>query len=202
MSDVSPTETLAVDSTRERILFAAAAVLSRRGIAHTRLSEIAERAGVRPPAVYYHFPSREELIAEVLRVGQQQVRERVERAVRSLPEDASHVQRIAAACEAHVRIQVAMADFAGAVSRNAPHASGPLHEELDRESERYHDVWRALLSEAVAAGEIRADLDPSTARMLVIGALNWATEWLAPSADVDRLAAQAVGLVTHGLRTR
>jgi AcrR family transcriptional regulator len=157
------------EATRERILAAAAHILSKRGLAQTRLSEIAARAKVRSPAVYYHFDSRDDLIAEVLRVGQQRVRSHVEQAITSVPPDRPHLDRIAAACQAHVRIQVAMADFAGAVSRNAAHASGPLHEELHRESDRYHDVWRSLISEAIDRGELRPELDASAARMLAIG---------------------------------
>jgi len=187
------------EATRERILAAAAHILSQRGLAQTRLSEIAARAKVRSPALYYHFDSREDLIAEVLRVGQQQVRSHVEQAIESVPTDRPHLERIAAACRAHVRIQVAMADFAGAVSRNAAHASGPLHDELHLESDRYHDVWRSLISEAIDQGELRPELDPSAARMLAIGSLNWITEWFPGDGDVDLLADQAVLLVTHGL---
>jgi len=187
------------EATRERILAAAAHILSQRGLAQTRLSEIAARAKVRSPALYYHFDSREDLIAEVLRVGQQQVRSHVEQAIESVPADRPHLERIAAACRAHVRIQVAMADFAGAVSRNAAHASGPLHDELHLESDRYHDVWRSLISEAIDQGELRPELDPSAARMLAIGSLNWITEWFPGDGDVDLLADQAVLLVTHGL---
>jgi len=187
------------EATRERILAAAAHTLSKRGLAQTRLSEIAARAKVRSPAVYYHFDSRDDLIAEVLRVGQQQVRRHVEQAITSVPPDRPYLDRIAAACRAHVRIQVAMADFAGAVSRNAAHASGPLHDELHLESDRYHDVWRSLISEAIAQGELRPELDASAARMLAIGALNWITEWFPADGDVDMLAEQAVLLVTHGL---
>jgi AcrR family transcriptional regulator len=187
------------EATRERILAAAAHILSKRGLAQTRLSEIAARAKVRSPAVYYHFDSRDDLIAEVLRVGQQRVRSHVEQAITSVPPDHPYLDRIAAACRAHVRIQVAMADFAGAVSRNAAHASGPLHDELHLESDRYHDVWRSLISDAIDQGELRPELDASAARMLAIGALNWITEWFPADGDVDLLAEQAVLLVTHGL---
>lgn len=91
-----------------------------------------------------------------------------------------------------------MADFAGAVSRNAAHATGPLHDELHRESERYHDVWRELIAAAIQTGELRSDLDPSSARMLAIGSLNWITEWFPSDGDIDLLVEQAVSLVTQG----
>lgn len=199
MNDVG---TRAADATRERILEAAAHVMSKRGLAQTRLSEIAAHAKVRSPALYYHFESREDLIAEVLKVGQRRVRAHVEEAIGAVDDDQSYLERIAAACRAHVRIQVAMADFAGAVSRNAAHATGPLYEDMHAESDRYHNVWRALLTNAHEAGELRPGLEPSTARMLVIGSLNWVTEWFPPGGDLDMLADQAVHLVTRALADR
>ena len=52
--------------TRERILDAAAHVLSRKGYAGTRLTDVADQAGLQAPAIYYYFPSREDLIEEVM----------------------------------------------------------------------------------------------------------------------------------------
>ncbi|GAA1750282.1 TetR/AcrR family transcriptional regulator [Aeromicrobium alkaliterrae] len=186
--------------TRDRILVAAANVLARRGFAEAKLREIADLAAVRPPAVYYYFSSREELLAEVLHTGQQRVRLHVASALAALPAGTDHETRIAAACAAHLSIQTAMADFARAVSRNIAHAHGPAHEQLHRESEAYHDLWRGLLSAAAADGAIRTDLDLSTARMFVIGALNGSTEWFHGTDDTERLIEQAQALVRHGLR--
>jgi AcrR family transcriptional regulator len=41
-------------------------VIAERGVAGTRLADIAERIGVSPPAVLYWFDSREQLLAEAL----------------------------------------------------------------------------------------------------------------------------------------
>ena len=55
--------------TRSRILNAAAHVLSVKGYAGTRLSDVAEYAELQAPAIYYYFPSREDLIEEVMYAG-------------------------------------------------------------------------------------------------------------------------------------
>jgi AcrR family transcriptional regulator len=57
-----------VARTRRRILDAAAEVFSEQGYG-ARLSDIAERAGMKTGSLYYHFDSREDLVAEVLRLG-------------------------------------------------------------------------------------------------------------------------------------
>ena len=55
--------------TRERILDAAAHVLSRKGYAGTRLSDVADQAEIQAPAIYYYFPSRDDLVEEVMWSG-------------------------------------------------------------------------------------------------------------------------------------
>ena len=40
-----------------------------KGYAGTRLSDVAEYAEIQAPAIYYYFPSREDLIEEVMYSG-------------------------------------------------------------------------------------------------------------------------------------
>jgi AcrR family transcriptional regulator len=56
---------------KPQILAAAAEVIAERGIAATRIADIAERAGTSPPAVLYWFESRDELLAEALTFAEQ-----------------------------------------------------------------------------------------------------------------------------------
>ena len=51
---------------REEILRSAVQVISRRGHADTRLSHVAERAGVSQALVVYYFGTRESLLAQAL----------------------------------------------------------------------------------------------------------------------------------------
>ena len=41
-------------------------MIAERGVAGTRLADVAERIGVSPPAVLYWFDSKEQLLAEAL----------------------------------------------------------------------------------------------------------------------------------------
>ena len=51
---------------RPQILDAAAEVIAERGIAATRIADVAERAGTSAPAVLYWFENKEELLTEAL----------------------------------------------------------------------------------------------------------------------------------------
>lgn len=52
---------------RERILDAARALFAEKGLEGAGLRAIAARAGYTPAALYFHFPSREAIYAELLR---------------------------------------------------------------------------------------------------------------------------------------
>jgi len=156
-------------------------------------------AEVQPPAVYYYFASRDDLIAEVMRVGQQRVRQHVESALASMPESAKALDLISAAVEAHLLIELELSDFASAVTRNAGHMPPHIGQELQRESEAYHALWRALLQDASDEGALRPNLDPGVSRMLVIGALNWATEWWTDDKSLPDLISTAQTIVRKAL---
>ncbi|MBH0776733.1 TetR/AcrR family transcriptional regulator [Nocardia bovistercoris] len=186
--------------TRARILAAAAKVLSTKGYSETRLADIAVLAELRAPAVYYYFASRDELIAEVMAVGQHRLRSHVESALAALPAETGPMDRICAAIEAHLGVELHLSDFATAVTRNLGQLPDDIRDRLRAESGAYNALWRDLLDAARAAGVVRPDLDLAAARMLLMGALNWTPEWWNPRVGpLTTLVVTAQCLVRHGL---
>lgn len=187
-------------ATRDRILAAAAGVLSAKGYSGTRLADIAECAELRAPAVYYYFESREALIAEVMAVGQRKLREHVESALAALPADTAPMDRITAAVRAHLEVELDLSDFATAVTRNVGQLPEQVRDTLRAEGSEYIALWRRLLENARSDGAIRPDLDLRAARMLVMGALNWTAEWWNPQlGSLAGVIDAAQSLVRHGL---
>ena len=62
---------------RPQILDAAAEVIAERGIAATRIADVAERAGTSAPAVLYWFENKEELLTEALAYEEERFREQL-----------------------------------------------------------------------------------------------------------------------------
>ena len=60
---------------KPQLLDAAAAVIGERGMAATRIADVAERAGTSPPGVLYWFESRDELLAEALSTAERTFRD-------------------------------------------------------------------------------------------------------------------------------
>ena len=186
--------------TRARILDAAAHVLSVKGYAGTRLSDVAEYAEIQAPAIYYYFPSRDDLIEEVMYAGIADMSRHLQEVLDALPPDTSAMDRIMAAVEAHLRHELELSDYTTASIRNSGQVPEQLRGRQMKEEERYGRIWRRLFDDAVADGEIRPDLDPRMAQLLSLGALNWTAEWFDPRrASVEAIVANAQSLVRHGL---
>lgn len=189
--------------TRRRILEAAAHVLSRRGYAGTRLAEIAEIAGLRVPAIYYYFPNRDAVVEEVTTVGVRRTREHVAAAVAALPDDATAMDRLVAAASAHLACLLRESDYAAAAMRNATGLPPAIRAAGLAEEREYGALWRDLFAAAAASGELDPALDPRGARMLVLGALNWAPDWFdAGRGGPEEIRATAERLVRNALSAR
>jgi TetR/AcrR family transcriptional regulator, cholesterol catabolism regulator len=186
--------------TRSRILDAAAHVLSVKGYAGTRLSDVAEYAELQAPAIYYYFASREDLIEEVMYSGIAEMRKHLQGVLDALPPDTSPMDKILAAVEGHLRHQLELSDYASATIRNTGQIPERLRARQLKEDAGYGRIWRRLFDEARASGQIRDDLDVRLAQLLVIGALNWSAEWFDPRrSSVDTIVSNAQVLVRNGL---
>lgn len=170
------------ERTRQRILDAAAYVLSRKGFAGTRLGDVAEHADCQAPAIYYYFDSRERLIEEVIWQGIAKlvvyVREAVEAESAATP-----AEKLNIALEAHLRYVLSESDYTMASIRNAAQIPIDLRDRQLAEQGKYAELWRRLFREAKLAGQLRPGVDERLARMLLLGALNWTTEWWQPRGE-------------------
>ncbi|MEU3474664.1 TetR/AcrR family transcriptional regulator [Rhodococcus sp. 14-2483-1-1] len=186
--------------TRGRILDAAAHVLSIKGYAGTRLTDVAEYAELQAPAIYYYFPSREELIEEVMWVGIADMRRHVLAVLDAVDPASSPMDRILVAVEAHLRHELEISDYTTASIRNAGQLPESIRARQVAEEAKYGKIWQKLFKDAADEGQIRDDLDVKMARMLVIGALNWAAEWWNPRrGSLDTVVATAQSIVSAGL---
>lgn len=156
---------------REAILDAAESCLARRGIAATRVEDIAAEAAFSVGAVYRYFPSKDSIIAAL---GERH-RER-DRAVLAELQDLPLRERILES------LRYFLARPADRVAIDALH---PIDGGRDR---RTHDEWVGLVAEsyrtAQAAGLVRDDIPPAyIARHILL-----ACEGLAALSGVEELA--------------
>ena len=188
------------EHTRERLLDAAAKVFRDKGYAGARLADIAERAEMHVPGVYYYFDSKEALVEEVLRAGVARAFSFVAERVAAVPAGGPALDRLRAAIEGHVLVVLEIGDYTSANIR----IFGQLPDEIRKrhlaQQRAYGDLWRGLLEDARATGELRPDLDLSVLRMLILGALNWTVEWYQPGTlSAAEVARNATTMICEGV---
>jgi len=189
--------------TRQRIVDAAAAAFRRHGFASVTLKDIAQRAGLQAGSLYYHFDSKEKLVDAILSAGVEAAITATGEAVEALGPGADPVARLRAAIAAHVRVVLSEGSYASANLRILGQVPDPVRERHLKLQRTYGRFWAALLRDAVRSGALRDDLDQSVVRMLMLGALNWTTEWYrAGRRSPSGIAAHAATLVLDGIANR
>lgn len=183
---------MSVVPTRQRILTTAIDLFGARGVDAVSLDEIARSVGVRKQTVLYWFPSKDELVDEVLTAVATELVTVIDAAVRAAPDEP--LARIDA---------VIVAVFRPAVRR--PAMLG-LVRELGRLSPRHADRLRDHLSPLIerAVGYLATEMDAGRIRRAdprLIAALAYATvtgiatepevlqavDWTADAAGLRRL---------------
>ena len=79
---------------RTEILEAAARVITDRGLAETRISDIAERCGVSPGLILYYFESKDKLLVEALNQANDQFYLRLSRELRRMDSARDQLERL------------------------------------------------------------------------------------------------------------
>ncbi len=188
------------DATRQRILDAAALVMSREGFAGTKLSEIAREADVKIATLYYYYASREELVEAVLVTGTRHVREHTEEAVAALPRTATPLERLCTAVEAHLRFILEISHYTEAAVRNTSQVPEHIRRATRAEQAVYGRLWRRLVDDAAQGTQHRTAAQRKALRMLIIGGLNWSVEWWSPQeTSIDDLVATALAVARASL---
>ncbi len=139
------------ESTRERILDAALSVFSHKGYHDARLDEIVAESKTSKGSIYFHFPNKERLFLALVEKFADLVERRVTEAIERQTSPMAKVEAALEAClEAFGRYRrpakVMLVQATGL---------GTVFEEKRLEiNERFANLIRIYLNEAVAAGEI------------------------------------------------
>jgi AcrR family transcriptional regulator len=78
----------------QEILEAAARVITDRGLAETRISDIADRCGVSPGLILYYFESKDRLLVEALTYANDQFYLRLSRELRRMTSAREQLERV------------------------------------------------------------------------------------------------------------
>jgi AcrR family transcriptional regulator len=160
-------------------------VIAERGVAATRIADVAERCGVSPPAVLYWFDSKEKLLAEALTADDDRFYEELAGRLAGRATAGEQMVELIEAAAADDDFALWMELWTWAL-RDA---------ELRAARERFDSRWRAtietIVGEGIAAGEFGADVDPALTALAIAALIDGLTVQAAlgdPEVSARRLA--------------
>ena len=148
---------------RPQILGAAAEVIAERGLAKTRIADVAERAQTSSPAVIYWFGTKSKLLTAALQEDERLFDERMAERLEALDSPSAKLREIFEICAEDADWTLWLELWTRA-----------LHDEPMREAEQQVEArWRAMLTEVIeegrSTGEFTTDSPENAA--LAIGAM-------------------------------
>jgi AcrR family transcriptional regulator len=174
----------------------AARLFAEKGYHGTSIGDLAEAMGVQKGSLYAHIESKADLLWEVARDGAAAFHA----ALDGVPDEARATEKIRLALRAHLRVIGEQLDVATVFIREWRYLDGDRREQFVGERRRYEERFTAFFREGRELGELRTDLDDSTATLLALSAANWAYTWLRPGVDTDGLADRFYAMLLDGMR--
>jgi AcrR family transcriptional regulator len=170
---------------REKLLAISARRFAKGGFEATSMRDIAGEAGMLAGSMYYHFPSKNELIAAVYEAGVGEIGAAVDAAVAR-----AHAPwtRLEAACTAHLGSLLSGRAHAAVMTADLSRLDPRLRRRLVVMRDRYEKRFVEL----VAALPLPAATDRRLWRLQLLGALNWTPTWYRPGGKSPAVIAKAL----------
>lgn len=179
---------------REEIVAVAGRLFAERGVAHTTMSEIARRSGLRQSSVYYYFRDKEAILEEIVRDVNRVILDEI---VRINAEGGPPALRLYRLIHADVLQLCAFPYDVNEVSR--------LHALQEERFAHFWDERRALnraveelVREGVAAGEL-VEVDPRLAALTLLANDEATQNWHRPVGAAGQL--EGDGYDAHDIAT-
>jgi TetR/AcrR family transcriptional regulator, fatty acid metabolism regulator protein len=194
----------AVDK-RRQILDAAVRVFARQGFHATRVSDIADEAGVAYGLVYHYFRSKEEVLNELFSERWSLLLAAIEEADSGGATPRAKLEAVAAFIVGSYRHDPELMKVIIVEVTRAANSFGRTHLP---EIRRAYDSIAKIVAEGQEEGAFRRDIDPTFASMSFYGAIEqllsgWIFELIPASAtDFDRAKDLVVATICDGLEPR
>ena len=157
------------DETRQRIIAAAAPIFNKQGYAGSALSDIMAATGLEKGGIYRHFESKEEIAAEAFDYAWT-----IAMALRrqGMEDVADHVDRL----KKHIAAFVFGSSIPGGcpllnTGVDSDNGNPILRERVQKALRGWQKMLRTTLTDGIAAGTVRKDVDVDKVARLIISGL-------------------------------
>ncbi|MGH7865927.1 MAG: TetR/AcrR family transcriptional regulator [Candidatus Binataceae bacterium] len=188
------------DANIERILRAAASVFAEKSFGLASIRDIASRARISFPRIYYYLRSKEELLYLISRRAFEELISRAGVRLGGTEDTQAQLRRF---IESHLEYHMANLAEMKVLVREADSLGARYAGEIARLKRDYSRLLRRILEELARKRGVELNREQSRiVTSLVFGAMNWFYTWYEPARDFDhrgriidevyRLAASAV----------
>jgi TetR/AcrR family transcriptional regulator, cholesterol catabolism regulator len=186
---------------REELLRIAAGLFAEKGFKNTTVRDIADAAGILSGSLYHHFDSKESMVDEILSTFQEDLFAKYDEVLDS---DVDARAKIDAA----VRLSFEAIDqhhFEVAIFQNEADYLGTFERfgYLSDRNAQSREVWMRLLTEGVATGVLRRDLDVELVYRFIRDTVWVAVRWYRPGGELshETVADQYLAILLDGIAT-
>jgi AcrR family transcriptional regulator len=183
MPAARPARAPRADNRLPLILDEAARLFAAQGFHGASVRDIVRAIDMLPGSLYYHFATKEALLAAVYAEGVRRISESVEAAIAGRRDP---WERLEAACVAHLESLLNAGDYAQVVIRVRPSDAPSVAGELVKR----RDEYERLFVELVQALPLARGVDRRSVRLMLLGALNWSQTWYHAGRDSPRAIAR------------
>lgn len=172
-------------------------IFSERGYHATSMRAIASALGMQPAALYYYFPSKEDLLFSIMDTAVDALTERV---LAAIDPSAPPPRRLEQAVRTHI---ITVADHLEelGVFLHELKALGPARRGIvATKRDRYERIFRDILQDGMGTGDF-ASSNLRLTGFLILSACNWLYNWYRPDGEYtpEQVADSFTDTIMYGL---
>lgn len=189
----SPTTSTRKQLMENEVLEHATRLFAERGFAGTSLQDVANSMGLKRPALYYYFKSKEDLLDRLIAEGVTGPAQDLKRIAEQ--SDLSPAERLHAIARQNVRWVLTHVDRFLLIVKSEAELSAANAKTFKASSRAAIDTVTEVIEEGIQSGHFRP-LHARTAALGVFGTTNWAAWWYQPDGPetIESIADQLADL--------
>jgi len=185
--------------TRETLLRLAARSFATQGYVATTMRSIADQAGIEAASIYYHFTSKEDLVAVVMEHGAESIVRHIREHLDALPANSTAKDRFRAALVGQMSALIKYGDYALAHGRLLTQLPDKVRELQIKRREGHQRMWTTVFKDLREEGYLREDIDIALCRVFVLGYINSVQTWFDPKkGSIERIVDQFITMFFEG----
>jgi TetR/AcrR family fatty acid metabolism transcriptional regulator len=187
---------------RRRIIDAAVKVFAEKGFFGSRVSEIAEAAGVADGTIYLYFKSKDDILISLFQEKMSEIVKELQTILADIPDPEVKMRRYVVE---HLKLVARQPELMQVLTIELRQSARFIKEYSPKGFARYLAVIGSIIEEGQRAGVFRKDLDHGILRRAVFGlvdeiSLEWVLRSRDQTLDPEATGAQIAEFIIRGLK--